>query len=149
MTANMNIPNKPVMPEQVTPVLKAVAHPSKEKETEYNNIRSVDTTKAEKETEVSSVNKSEKTDEENKEAEQTLDDAVKQLNSYAQSINRNLEFNIDNDSGKTVVKVIDAETDELIRQIPDEEALNITKTLEEKLSNESTEPGLLLTKLQA
>ncbi len=81
--------------------------------------------------------------------EETLDEAVKQLNSYVQSINRNLEFNIDNDSGKTVVKVIDADTEELIRQIPDDEALSIAKQIDEQLDRSSENHGLLLTKIHA
>ncbi len=71
------------------------------------------------------------------------------MNSYVQSINRNLEFNIDNDSGKTVVKVIDADTEELIRQIPDDEALSIAKQIDEQLDRSSENHGLLLTKIHA
>jgi len=149
MTTNINNANKPVMPEQAQPVLKAVTYASKEIDAEHTAIHSIESVKAEKETKASNLNKTEVAKEEQQESEQTLDNAVKQLNSYAQSINRNLEFNIDIDNGETVVKVIDSDTDELIRQIPNEETLQISKKLEAKLMNESNEPGLLLTKLQA
>ena len=152
MTANINTQNKPVMPEQAKPALKAADHPPKDIKNEQNTVRSIDsatTKKAEKATEAPKANSTNETAEEKKASKQNLDNAVKQLNNYVQSINRNLEFNIDNDSGKTVVKVIDAETDELIRQIPNEEALYIAKQLNEGLHGDSKSPGLLLIKAQA
>ena len=58
-----------------------------------------------------------------------LGKVVKQLNEYAQSIQREVEFNIDSDSGQTLVKVIDTKTKEVIRQIPSEEALSVARYL--------------------
>jgi len=151
MTANINIQNKLVMPEQAKPALKAADHPSKDIKDEAINIRSLDpaeTEKPEQETDVSKVNKTEETNEQKEASEQELDNAVSQLNTYVQSINRNLEFNIDSNSGQTVVKVIDSETDELIRQIPNEEALHIAKQLDNGLSDNS-DPGIFLIKERA
>ena len=136
MTAPINIQSKPVMPEQHTPALKAVDHPSNDIKNEQNNVHSIESAK---------TNQAE----EKVTSEQALDAAVKQLNSYVQSINRNLEFNIDKDSGQTVVKVIDSETDELIRQIPNEEALSIAKQLDQVTDDHSPAAGLLLIKAQA
>jgi len=39
-------------------------------------------------------------------------------------------FPFDDDTGRTVVKVVDASTDEVIRQIPSEEVLAIAKALD-------------------
>ena len=138
MTANINIQNKPVMHEQLKPALKPADHPSPSKDikNEQNNVHSIGFAK---------TNKAE----DKKTSEQALDAAVKQLNSYVQSVNRNIEFNIDNDSGKTVVKVIDSETDELIRQFPDEEALYIARQLNDASGGNSLASGLLLIKAQA
>lgn len=47
-----------------------------------------------------------------------------------QSLSRNLEFSVDETSGRPIVKVIDKETRELIRQIPSEEVLAIAKALD-------------------
>ena len=59
---------------------------------------------------------------------QNLQGMVENLNELAQSvIQRQLQFSIDEDSGKTVIKVIDTETDELIRQIPPEDLLEMQK----------------------
>lgn len=43
---------------------------------------------------------------------------------------QNLQFSIDDDTGTTVVKVVDASTNELIRQIPSEEMLAISKAID-------------------
>lgn len=43
---------------------------------------------------------------------------------------RNLLFSIDDDSGRTIVKVVDNATKEVIRQIPSEEILSIAKALD-------------------
>ncbi len=42
-----------------------------------------------------------------------------------------LEFSIDGDSGKPVIKIIDSETRELVRQIPMEEMLVLAKSLDQ------------------
>lgn len=60
-----------------------------------------------------------------------IGEAVENLNQYAQSVQRQLEFSVDEESGKTIIKVIDAETGETIRDIPPEEVLNMQKKLKE------------------
>lgn len=49
---------------------------------------------------------------------------------FVQPIANNLEFSIDDDTGKTVVKVMDTATKEVIRQIPSEEILEIARALD-------------------
>lgn len=60
---------------------------------------------------------------------ENLDNAVKQLNDYVQSVRRDLQFSIDKDSGRTVIKVVDSQTKEVIRQYPAEEVLKAAKEL--------------------
>lgn len=60
-----------------------------------------------------------------------IQDRVVELNSYMQNLNRSLQFSVDDQSGDTVIRVIDSETDELIRQIPAEELLVVRSSLEE------------------
>lgn len=67
------------------------------------------------------------------ELQKALEDVAKAVAPMAQS----LEFSLDKDSGKTVVKVMDTETNEVIRQIPTEEVLAISKAVD-------TLKGLLL-----
>ncbi len=72
----------------------------------------------------------------------TLDqvkNAVSQLNKSSQAKSQGLEFSVDNDTKRTVVKVVDSGTGEVLRQIPSPEALEIAKSLESKSST-----GLLI-----
>ena len=46
-----------------------------------------------------------------------------------QSMNRYLEFRIDQDSGRTVVTVKDKTTGDVVRQIPAEEVLRLAQNL--------------------
>lgn len=54
---------------------------------------------------------------------------VEDLNSALQAVNTGLEFSVDNETDVTVVKVIDRETKETLRQIPSEEALALRHAL--------------------
>lgn len=65
-----------------------------------------------------------------------LDDAIKNLNKQVQMVQRELEFSVDKDSGRTVIKVMDLATKEVIRQIPNEEALNFARKLGEGINLE-------------
>jgi flagellar protein FlaG len=56
--------------------------------------------------------------------------AVSEINKAMQVLSRNIEFSIDADSQRTIVKVIDQETKEVIRQMPSVEALEIGKALQ-------------------
>lgn len=62
---------------------------------------------------------------------QSVRETVEQVEQQIQQINRSLRFSIDDESGYTIVKVIDRDTDELIRQIPSETFLSIAKNLQE------------------
>ena len=58
-----------------------------------------------------------------------VEQAVARLNDYVQSTQRDLRFSVDEDLGRTVVRVIDSNTKEIIRQIPNETALNLARNL--------------------
>jgi flagellar protein FlaG len=52
------------------------------------------------------------------------------LNKEISRVSQSLRFSVDQQTGKTVIKVLDSSTDEVIRQIPSEEALNISQALD-------------------
>ena len=60
-----------------------------------------------------------------------LDETISQLNDSLQNIQRNLEFSIDKDAGRIVINVRDKITDEVVRQIPSEDVLELAKNLHE------------------
>ena len=74
-------------------------------------------------------------------AGEALDRAVSRLQEYVQVVRRNLEFSIDETTDRLVVKVVDAETEEVVRQIPSEEALALARRLQEARAEQQ---GLLL-----
>ncbi len=58
-----------------------------------------------------------------------LDESVRDLNEHMQIVKRELHFSVDQDSGHTVIKVMDLATQQVIRQIPNEEALKAARSL--------------------
>jgi len=62
-------------------------------------------------------------------SENDLKQAVSKLNDYAQNSNRNLQFTVDHDSGTLVTKVVDAETEKVIWQMPSEDAIKLAHNL--------------------
>lgn len=60
-------------------------------------------------------------------AEVDVSHAVKNLHDYVQTMNRELHISVDEESGRTVIRVIDPDSKELIRQIPQEEILALAR----------------------
>ena len=61
--------------------------------------------------------------------------AVKKLAEHTRNLGRELQFEVDSDSGQTVVKVVDPETEEVVRQIPSEEAVERARSSDESVVN--------------
>jgi flagellar protein FlaG len=61
-------------------------------------------------------------------AENALESAAKQIESYLKSIGRELRFSVDEESGRTVITVRDS-SGEVVRQIPNDEALRLARRL--------------------
>ncbi|GAB4057591.1 flagellar protein FlaG [Uliginosibacterium sediminicola] len=62
-----------------------------------------------------------------------IDQAMGEVRKVLAPVARNLQFSIDDETGRTVVKVMDSSTNEVIRQIPSEELLAMTRSMD-KLS---------------
>ncbi|QNA91137.1 flagellar protein FlaG [Massilia sp. Dwa41.01b] len=60
-----------------------------------------------------------------------LGNAVADLNKVAQAASQGVRFSIDEDTGRTVVKVVDTQTDKVLRQIPTIEALKLWRSIEQ------------------
>ena len=60
-----------------------------------------------------------------------LEEVVRDLNNHVQQVQRELQFGVDKESGRTVITVLDKETQEVIRQIPGEEALHFARKFQE------------------
>lgn len=70
-----------------------------------------------------------------------LNNAIRNVSGYVQNITRELKFSVDEELGRTIVRVIDENTGDVIRQIPSEDMLQLAKNLAE--IKERTTRGLL------
>ncbi|WP_228535700.1 flagellar protein FlaG [Noviherbaspirillum malthae] len=66
---------------------------------------------------------------------EVLEQAIEKLQDLTKAFAQDLTFALDDESGRTVVKVIDKQTQEVVRQIPSEEALAITRSISKNLGN--------------
>lgn len=67
---------------------------------------------------------------------QSIDEAINTLNKVPVIQERNLSFSVDDLSGRSVIKLRDKSTDEVIKQIPSEELLKVAqdvKRLQEQM----------------
>lgn len=95
-------------------------------------------------TRVQEESKASRLEQRNKEEAEALRAKVEELNQNAQSIRRSLRFDVDDDTGITVITVRDRDTDEVIRQIPSEELLALARYFAEFSEGQGESKGLLL-----
>jgi flagellar protein FlaG len=60
-----------------------------------------------------------------------LDKVAQQLQDFVGEMNTGLEFSVDKDSGRDVIKVIDKSSGDLVKQYPSEEVLTLVSKLSE------------------
>lgn len=68
---------------------------------------------------------------------------VERMNDFVNSINKGLAFRVDEESGREVVTIYEAKTGDIIRQIPEEEMLEVLRRLAKEQNHKS---GLLVVK---
>lgn len=69
---------------------------------------------------------------------------VERMNEFVDSFNKGLAFRVDEESGRDVVTIYEAATGDIIRQIPDEEMLEVLRRL---ALDQNPRSGLLLAKV--
>jgi len=79
------------------------------------------------------------------ESAKALDTAVQDLKAYLRDFQSDLLFQVDESSGHTFFKVVDAKTQEVIRQVPSEEILAMARKLRE-LASPREASGVLVDK---
>jgi flagellar protein FlaG len=67
-----------------------------------------------------------------------LKNVVEGINKMLKQANRSLEFSVDKDTNRQVVKLVDSETGDVIRQFPSDEMLAISRAIDQ------VQQGLLL-----
>lgn len=58
-----------------------------------------------------------------------LEKVAQQLQDFVGDLNRNIEFSVDKDSGRDVIKVTDKDSGDLLKQYPSEEVLTLVSKL--------------------
>jgi len=85
---------------------------------------------------------------ESKPSAQEIRDATEKLSEYIDLASRSLNISVDRELREPVVTVFDAETEEIVRQIPSEELVAIAKFLRQqeaaRAASEETLTGVLL-----
>ncbi len=76
--------------------------------------------------------------------QEVIKDQIKELQEFNQNIDRSLQFKVDEELGVTIVRVIDKETEELIRQFPPEELINLSRRLKDLNEQQAANSGVLL-----
>ncbi len=69
--------------------------------------------------------------------ESELREAVEDANRHFQEQSLNLQYSMDDDTKKMIIRLVDASTGEVIRQIPNEEMLAIARALDRAMSSGS------------
>ncbi|TWX69909.1 flagellar protein FlaG [Colwellia demingiae] len=64
-----------------------------------------------------------------------LEKVAQKLQDFVGEMNKGLEFSVDKDSGRDVIKVIDKNSGDLIKQYPTEEVLDLVAKLSEATGN--------------
>jgi|TARA_R110000772_G_scaffold37811_8_gene89584 flagellar protein FlaG len=94
-----------------------------------NSTKVSDNAEAQKNAPVSDVKKSEAM------TPDQLEKVAQQLQEFMGEMNRSLEFLVDKDSGRDVIKVLDKGTGELLKQYPSEEVLTMISKLSDVTGN--------------
>jgi flagellar protein FlaG len=69
---------------------------------------------------------------------------IEQFQKTNQQVNRSLEFTVDDESNQTIITVIDRDSDEIIRQIPTENFIQMAKSLQQSNTYASKETGAFI-----
>lgn len=78
-------------------------------------------------------------DEEKENIEKTFEKAVNKINENLIAAHRKLSYDVHEDTNQIIVKIIDTDTDEIVREVPPEEQLDLKAKMQDMV-------GLLLDK---
>jgi flagellar protein FlaG len=73
----------------------------------------------------------------------SIETAVAEISDFVETQNRSLRFSIDEASQRSVVKVTDAESGDVIRQIPSDEVLKLAERIQSLQSDVGAAVGVL------
>lgn len=71
--------------------------------------------------------------ESNQPSNQQLEKAADNMNKHVQNLKRDLHFSVDEDTGETIIRVVDSESQKTIRTIPSDEFLSVSQQLNQSV----------------
>ncbi|WP_100655844.1 flagellar protein FlaG [Alteromonas flava] len=74
---------------------------------------------------------------------QAVEQASREIEQFLQSQNRNLSFSVDQDTQRSIVTVTEADSGDVIRQIPSDEVLRLAERLREFQTDVGSSVGVL------
>ncbi|WP_457624483.1 flagellar protein FlaG [Persephonella sp.] len=95
------------------------------------NVEALDRKQAQRVQQEQSQQQIQKQEQQQAVPQEVLKEAINNLNKKLEMLNSQLKVETDEDTGMRVIKIVDKETNEVIRQIPPEVMLKIAKYLDE------------------
>lgn len=121
------------MPTEITTEMRrAISHAAENSRVQQNGVIEAD--KAVARQELSGNEQSvPPTMESSQPSNQQLEQAAEDLNKHVQNLQRDLHFSINDDTGETVIRVVDSASQKTIRTIPSDEFLSMTQQLNQSV----------------
>ena len=85
-------------------------------------------------------------DKQRENSDQGIEAAIEEIREFANLQNRQLDFSVDEDSQRRVIRVLDAETGDMIRQIPSDEVLKLAERIKELQTEVGAAVGVFFNK---
>lgn len=79
-------------------------------------------------------------------SDQGIEAAIEEIREFANLQNRQLDFSVDEDSQRRVIRVLDGETGDVIRQIPSDEVLKLAERIKELQTEVGAAVGVFFNK---
>jgi len=61
---------------------------------------------------------------------EAVEQAANRIEKFVKSVGRSMDFSVDNSTGRSILRVVDPQSGEVIRQLPPEETLRVAKAVE-------------------
>jgi len=61
---------------------------------------------------------------------EAVQEAAKRIEEFVQSVGRSLSFTVDSSTGRSILRVVDPQSGEVVRQLPPEEVLRVARAVE-------------------
>jgi flagellar protein FlaG len=138
--SNLNVTN-PLVNERTAPVVE------KQQLQEVNIEKRKASQSVQKESEQIEQEKAIKKEIEKQEEEAAVKEVASKLQEFVNLIDKKLQFSVDEDSGRQVVRVTDKLSGDVIRQIPSEEVLRLARNLSDLAETANLSGKLIVTEV--